>query len=513
MITLEQKNAHNLFLQKLSESLDISESLYQKIEDRYRSIGEWLNREQSRIDIYSPVIYPQGSIRLGTVIKPVNDEDEYDVDLVCELQITKEKTTQKYLKDLVGNEIKGYAIANNMKKPVGEGCRCWTLKYSESENFHADILPAVPDGFYFGRNLAKNNYSSDWSQEAIAITDNTNPFYEQISQDWSQSNPKGYALWFQQRMKVQYGFALTELVKKGRVENIDILDSKIRTPLQRAVQILKRHRDIMFADETDDKPISIIITTLAALSYDNEANLVDAIINIVQKMPGHILQRDGVDWIPNPVNPMENFADKWHKNPKKKENFKRWLYQVKTDFLLAFELKKTLEFSEALKPFMGDKAVDSVSELMGFSTQGLTKSNNEKFQLGDYSHTVSPTWPMEIMGSVDIVGHITMKSNTPTTTQVKTIPLINGRPVRKGLGLVFQARVNNIQRPYKIHWQVVNTGQDAIIDNGLRGGFYEDEDHKRTESTRYKGVHWIQCFVIKEETCVAMSKKFIVKIN
>jgi hypothetical protein len=511
MLTVEQKIANNSFLEKLSESLDISESLYQKIEDRYRSIGMWLNRDQSLIDKYNPVIFPQGSIRLGTVVRPVNDEDEYDVDLVCQLQITKGQITQQRLKELVGVEIKSYAVANSMKKPVEERCRCWTLRYSESENFHADILPAIPDGFYFGENLAKNKYSSAWSKEAIAITDNTDPFYSQINQNWPQSNPKGYALWFQQRMKVQY--ELIEFAQKGRVEGIDVLDRRIRTPLQRAVQILKRHRDIMFAGEADDKPISVIVTTLAAQAYNNEANLVDTIINIVQKMPNYILQRNGVDWIPNPVNPMENFADKWQDNPKKKENLKKWLYQVKVDFLLAFELTKTLEFSEALKPFMGDKVINRVSDLMGFDSQELTKSRSKSLQLGDFSHAASPMWAMEIMGSVDIVGHAKIINKTPTTTQVKDVSFGSGMPVGKGLRLNFQAKVSNVQGPYKIYWQIVNTGQEALKQNGLRGGFYEDEGHKRSEWTSYKGVHWIQCFVVKEETCVAISKKFLVNIT
>lgn len=42
--------------------------------------------------------------------------------------------------------------------------------------------------------------------------------------------------------------------------------------LQRIVQILKRHRDIMFNGD-EDKPISIIITTLASRAYRGETNL------------------------------------------------------------------------------------------------------------------------------------------------------------------------------------------------------------------------------------------------
>jgi len=39
-----------------------------------------------------------------------------------------------------------------------------------------------------------------------------------------------------------------------------------KTPLQQVVKILKRHRDVMFLDAPDKKPMSIIITTLAGRS-------------------------------------------------------------------------------------------------------------------------------------------------------------------------------------------------------------------------------------------------------
>ena len=56
----------------------------------------------------------------------------------------------------------------------------------------------------------------------------------------------------------------------------EIKEYHLKTPLQKAIQILKRHRDIMFKDDTKHlKPISIIITTIAAELYRNEDNIVE----------------------------------------------------------------------------------------------------------------------------------------------------------------------------------------------------------------------------------------------
>jgi hypothetical protein len=42
--------------------------------------------------------------------------------------------------------------------------------------------------------------------------------------------------------------------------------------------------------------------------------------------------KNGVDWVANPVNPDENFADKWAAEPQKRTNFYMWLDQAQRDF-------------------------------------------------------------------------------------------------------------------------------------------------------------------------------------
>jgi hypothetical protein len=88
--------------------------------------------------------------------------------------------------------------------------------------------------------------------------------------------------------------------------------------------------------------------------------------------------------------------------------------------------------------------------------------------------------------------------------------------VAKHCDLTFEA-VTDIPRPYMVYWQVVNTGDDARRDNGLRGGFDEGIVERgkliRHESTRYTGSHSMECFVVKDNYCVARSGLFIVNIK
>jgi hypothetical protein len=105
----------------------------------------------------------------------------------------------------------------------------------------------------------------------------------------------------------------------------------VRTPLHRIVQVLKRHRDVLFADDYDDKPPSSLITTLAARAYTGQSDLITGALAVVQRMPAFIENRDGTYWVMNPVCPDENFADKWNDYPLRRLKFQHWLGQVEQD--------------------------------------------------------------------------------------------------------------------------------------------------------------------------------------
>ena len=67
------------YLLKISENLDISEDMRKKAEQSYRAVGKWLGDCEVDSDVK---IMPQGSFYLGTVIRPVTDKDEYDIDVL-----------------------------------------------------------------------------------------------------------------------------------------------------------------------------------------------------------------------------------------------------------------------------------------------------------------------------------------------------------------------------------------------------------------------------------------------
>jgi Second Messenger Oligonucleotide or Dinucleotide Synthetase domain len=361
-------NDHESFLEEVAKSIDITPAQHDDAVAKYTSIGEWLDRPESALDEYDPEIYPQGSFLIGTAIRPLDNREEFDIDLVCRLDAGKGDFSQKSLKAAVGAEIQSYADAHAMAKDPVEGRRCWTLIYSGGARFHMDILPAIPNEESYRLLLETAGYFLESGDTrvtggAIAITDSEHPNYHRIANEWPSSNPTGYAAWFKERMSGQLferkrDFAASEQLVVASVQ--DVPDHKVKTSLQRAIQLLKRHRDYFYRDDPEHKPISIIISTLAAKCYGNERRIVDALSLILKNMDQHIENRSGVAWVANPVNPAENFADKWEGEPKKTDCFFDWLEAARRDFGTYLRVSQFKQIPNELEEAFGSALVKRV---------------------------------------------------------------------------------------------------------------------------------------------------------
>ena len=338
--------------EEIADELNVPDSVIESAEKSYKAVGECLTKH---IPQYEIDVFPQGSMNLGTLVKPISDEDDYDLDAVC--KIKSNISSPEKLKNLIGDVLKNSDRYSPMLQE--EGKRCWTLKYADDRRFHMDILPAIP-------NASQTNSS-------IKITHKDESGYK-----FMISNPEGYADWFNKlqektRMKL---FESKGVKYSSSVE--DLRKYKVRTPLQQAIQILKRHRDIKYKDvsneERENKPISIIITTLVGKMYTGEENIVQLIMKFVNDYDKYIeIDSYGNYVIKNPVNEKENFADKWIIYPERKRAFFDWVRTLKYDLItnnfMCFD--DVLDKNIHLKDIFGESVINSVFEKR--SSAGLNK--------------------------------------------------------------------------------------------------------------------------------------------
>jgi hypothetical protein len=329
-------------IEAIVDSLEIPSSSYEKAQDRYNDLGKWFC--DGKLKENKPRIYAQGSFRLGTVIRPLHEGESFDLDVGCrlELGISKSTHSQKQLKDLIGVELEAYKKARRIEKEIEEKHRCWCLEYSDQLSFSEDIVPSIPEetvgraliAAAMVRNGVNHDFATSVANHAGSITDNRRPNYSFVDSDWLISNSEGYALWFESRMEIETGFQerLRNMALQAKVEKLPVW--RWKTPLQKAIQLLKRHRDSMFISNPECKPISIIITTLAAYAYQGEQDLASALERILKDMDSYISPT--IPRVPNPVNQDEDFADKWYRTDCREymleDNFKQWLTQARSDF-------------------------------------------------------------------------------------------------------------------------------------------------------------------------------------
>lgn len=303
----EQTHMTSRLLESSVAGLDISPAQFELAASRYQDLGEWLVQQ----GIGEPDVYPQGSFRLGTVLRPSAGAD-FDIDLVFLRRLAKGSISQKELREQAEGLLRRYLDARGPQigKPrLEEKGRCFTLAYP-SDKFHMDVLPVIPD--------------PDGNDTAVLLSDRD--LFE-----WQHSNPIGYAEWFWGLMGDALDAGLERLALELKRDVESVPRWLVRTTLQRAVQLLKLHRNQFFVEHPDDQPASILITTLAARSFSGERDLLEAFRKIAIDLPLHVERCGNEWWVPNPAHEEENFADKWNTDPDRKKHFDEWCRALVVD--------------------------------------------------------------------------------------------------------------------------------------------------------------------------------------
>jgi hypothetical protein len=398
---------YSSILDKLGNEIDISPTDYQRAVESYNSVGKWLSdgflEKQYPFCLNAPDIYPQGSFNLGTVVRPIREgkESDFDIDLVCE-SIYSASALPSRVKQNIGNRLQAHDIYREKMSP--EGRRCWTLLYAPSDKlpFHMDILPCKSNG----------------GDGEVAITDLSKNTHEY---SWRSSNPRGFAKWFKscntttavfsQSQKQRFLETAMDESGKALYDSIEAVpDILVRTPLQRMVQLLKRHRDIQFAASPENKPISMIITTLSAKVYSGETSTAEALFNAIEALYSYseylgdkkgawilseqmkkqslITRRWNAEgywewYIPNPINQQENFADKWHENNNvKAKAFFEWIEVLHREFQEIKQPKGIHKLYESMANAYGSDAAKRVIKSYGEEVFSLRNEGKLFFAAG-----------------------------------------------------------------------------------------------------------------------------------
>lgn len=322
-------------LARAAEKLQLDKTRREKIESSYMSIQEVLENDPEFFNSKSFEIYPQGSVRIGTTVKPLT-KNEFDLDIVLHIRDTNYEQTNPIK---VYNELKR-VLKNDgrYEDKVETKTRCVRLKYAG--DYHMDILPGCQEQIQ--------------NEDVIIIPDRE-------LKEWLISNPRGYAKWFLEKAET---IRLTLLEKAYSAEEIPADDFATKKPLQRAVQIIKRYRDLFFEKSPDYATSSIVLTTIAGELYQNQESIFETIDTIISQIKNKVnVSRTQRIKVLNPVNEEEDFTDKWEREPQYYSEFIRFSESLYESWQRLKQDNGIIEESNILKGVIGEKLFsDSIRE-------------------------------------------------------------------------------------------------------------------------------------------------------
>jgi len=72
------------------------------------------------------------------------------------------------------------------------------------------------------------------------------------------------------------------------------------------------------------------------------------------------------------------------------------------------------------------------------------------------------------------------------------------------LSLKFYVKHCNVPKPYGIWWKVRNVGTEAVRRDCIRGSLLKTNRPEQKETTDFFGPHFVECYIIKNDVCVAI---------
>ncbi|MBF8179087.1 nucleotidyltransferase domain-containing protein [Herminiimonas contaminans] len=362
LLNKPQVDSWESLLLRSAAQISLSAPQYEKIKTRYENLQNILDATTDPL-LQGAHIFIQGSIGLGTTLKPVpyaaNEMATIDADAIVLLPNAANASAEQVLEAIEQRFRAGSRVGQPIK-PLRRGVRI--VYGDENPGFHIDITPA--------RVVAGNTDQKGFGK--LQVPDRET--------GWKASSPREYCNWLGEIAELKvitetHSFALdsnsradTALTKSTQDPVPDYGEYMDSNPLKAAIKLLKRHRDVWaIANRKESiRPISAIITTLATHAYEEIAREsahrplrpIEAMIEIVRRMP------DFIDPIPagyavfNPKDDGENFAEKWNRpngeGSKYRDAFYVWHARAVADMKLGFEdFGKAETFENAMNEQFG----------------------------------------------------------------------------------------------------------------------------------------------------------------
>jgi hypothetical protein len=342
-------NLLDALLADIAISLQLPPGLHAQASDRYEAARRHIERPGSPLEDRVLRFYPQGSMAIDATISTRGTDDEYDLDIVAELDIDPHAPPTDAL-DLLHRSLRDYPV-----QKVERQTRCVTLRYAD--RMHLDVTPAA--------RLPGSNERESHIFHAKGA-DTRQHFHVPV-------NSWGFAAWYQVMTPLERRFAKAfnrRLFEAHGYEfraEADVDDVPDQTPLivkntaTVALQLLKRFRNIAYSDYAGRIPPSVVMSEFAARAAQPGLGLADMVIRQARAISRAIRQasaRHQKLLVRNPVFDRDVFTDRWPESLSQQNEFAAKLIEL-ADGLEAFQRGNhdLEEVEDWLRQVFGDRVV------------------------------------------------------------------------------------------------------------------------------------------------------------
>ncbi len=304
--------AHNLGLNPFDDPLDrilteialssqLPPSLHAKAEGRYQAVSKYLEAQPGftgNIEHF----YPQGSMAIDATISSRGTDTEFDLDAVVQLGGPFRHMTPLEVLLALEKALADYPVARVVRQT-----RCVTLYYADG--MHLDVTPAF------------RMYQTP-DRESL-ITHAKGP---KASPDDSlvDMNAFGFAVWYRARTPIEERLAealrerwmaLDEAYAAAEVDDVpDQCHFMVKNTATLALQLIKRFRNICYADCQGRIPPSVMLSYFAGMAAKPGSSLSEMVIRQAKWIIGEIERATlygRLLHVANPVFAADVLTDRW----------------------------------------------------------------------------------------------------------------------------------------------------------------------------------------------------------
>ena len=311
-------------LAEIAINVQLPPGLHALAAARYDAIQKYLERTDSPLRDRIRLFYPQGSMAIDATISSRWTDEDYDLDVVADLNISAGNDPEAVLDTL-------YAAAKDYNvKAVVRQTRCVTFEYAD--RMHIDVTPAV------------RLHSQPERQSVIFHAKEGTPRSEHYAVDM---NAWGFGQWFRSRTPLERQFAdaynrrlLEErgwLSERAAAEVEDVPPQahlQVKNSAVVALQLLKRMRNILYENSSGRIPPSVMLSCFAGHAASPNQKLSDMLIRLCRHVRREIDSASSQGrrlHVCNPVHHDDVFTDRWPE-----------------------DIRQQMEFASALGSFISD---------------------------------------------------------------------------------------------------------------------------------------------------------------